>query len=163
MIDEKKLIERLEEEKSSVPVNRMLDDIINDKPKELGQLMAYSKTIKIVNQLAEEYKHCNLCYLGSPCEYQNADADCEKCESYDTEKHYCPKFCYVIENTIKEIEENHDNDFCEWKELSVAGITVVKEPHRMKLLNHDREQQFCPYCGKKIKITPYLPKGDNNG
>jgi len=50
-----KLIERLEEEKSNVPVNRILDDIINDKPKELGQLMAYSKVIKIVNELAEEY------------------------------------------------------------------------------------------------------------
>lgn len=69
-----KLIERLEEEKSNVPVNRILDDIINDKPKELGQLMAYSKAIKIAKELAEEYKCCDLCYLGGPCEYQNAEA-----------------------------------------------------------------------------------------
>ena len=54
-----KLIERLEEEKSNVPVNRILDDIINDKPKELGQLMAYSKAIKIANELAEEYNQEN--------------------------------------------------------------------------------------------------------
>ena len=29
-----KIIEKLEEEKSNVPVNRLLDDIIKDKPKE---------------------------------------------------------------------------------------------------------------------------------
>ena len=31
-----------------VPVNRLLDDVIKDKPKELGQLIAYDKAIKIV-------------------------------------------------------------------------------------------------------------------
>lgn len=50
-----KLIERLEEEKSNVPVNRILDNIAKDKPKELGQLIAYDKAIAIVNELAGEY------------------------------------------------------------------------------------------------------------
>lgn len=31
-----KIIEKLEDAKSNVPVNRLLDDIIKDKPKELG-------------------------------------------------------------------------------------------------------------------------------
>ena len=66
------------------------------------------KCIEIVNQLAEEYKHCALCYLQSPCEYQNAESSCEKCEEYNNEKHYCPKFCYVIENAVKELKE-HNN------------------------------------------------------
>lgn len=52
-----KIIEKLEEEKSKVPVNRVLDDIIKDKPKELGQLMAYSNSVKIVKQVAEEYNN----------------------------------------------------------------------------------------------------------
>ena len=43
-----KVVEQLEELKSQVPVNRILDDIIKDKPKELGQLIAYDKAIKIV-------------------------------------------------------------------------------------------------------------------
>lgn len=43
-----KVVERLEELKSQVPVNRILDDIIKDKPKELGQLIAYDKAISIV-------------------------------------------------------------------------------------------------------------------
>ena len=42
------VVEQLEKLKSLVPVNRILDDIINDKPKELGMLIAYEKAIKIV-------------------------------------------------------------------------------------------------------------------
>lgn len=43
-----KVVEQLEELREMVPVNRLLDDIIKDKPKELGQLMAYRKAIEIV-------------------------------------------------------------------------------------------------------------------
>lgn len=46
--DVDKVVEQLEDLKSRVPVNRVLDDIINDKPKELGQLIAYGKAIEIV-------------------------------------------------------------------------------------------------------------------
>jgi hypothetical protein len=46
--DVDKVVEQLEEAKSMVPVNRVLDDITKDKPKELGQLIAYDKSIKIV-------------------------------------------------------------------------------------------------------------------
>ena len=41
-------MEQLEELKSLVPVNRILDDIVNEKQKELGMLIAYSKAIEIV-------------------------------------------------------------------------------------------------------------------
>ena len=51
-----KILERLEENKLIIPVNRVLDDIIKDKPKELGQLMAYNNSIKIVQEVADEYK-----------------------------------------------------------------------------------------------------------
>lgn len=46
--DTDKVVEQLEKLKSLVPVNRVLDDIINDKPKELGMLIAYEKAIEIV-------------------------------------------------------------------------------------------------------------------
>ena len=46
--DPEKVVEQLEELKSLVPVNRILDDIINEKPKELGMLIAYRKAIEIV-------------------------------------------------------------------------------------------------------------------
>ena len=43
-----KVVEQLEELKSLVPVNRILDDIVNEKPKELGMLISYRKAIEIV-------------------------------------------------------------------------------------------------------------------
>ena len=46
--DPDKVVEQLEELKSLVPVNRVLDDIIHEKPKELGMLIAYRKAIEIV-------------------------------------------------------------------------------------------------------------------
>ena len=46
--DVDKVVEQLEELKRLVPVNRILDDIVNEKPKELGMLIAYSKAIEIV-------------------------------------------------------------------------------------------------------------------
>lgn len=54
---------------------------------------AYKKCKEEVNQLAEEYMTC----------YKT----CTECEAYDKEKHHCPKFCYIIAETVKEIEENH--------------------------------------------------------
>lgn len=46
--DVDKVVEQLEKLKGLVPVNRVLDDIVNDKPKELGMLIAYEKAIEIV-------------------------------------------------------------------------------------------------------------------
>lgn len=46
--DVDKVVKQLEELREMVPVNRLLDDIIKDKPKELGQLIAYRKAIEIV-------------------------------------------------------------------------------------------------------------------
>lgn len=46
--DPDKVVQQLEKLKSLVPVNRVLDDIVNDKPKELGMLIAYEKAIEIV-------------------------------------------------------------------------------------------------------------------
>ena len=114
----------------------------------VSNLLCLGDVKDILEQLAEEYKHC-------------IKSSCSNCEVYDKEKHYCPKWCDLIKGTVAEIEENHDNDFCEWQEISIGGITAVREPHRKKLFNHDQEQQFCPYCGKKFKkIAPYQPKGE---
>lgn len=46
--DSEKVVKQLEKLKSLVPVNRVLDDIVNEKPKELGMLIAYEKAIEIV-------------------------------------------------------------------------------------------------------------------
>ena len=56
--------------------------------------LAFDDAIEIVKQEAAAYEEC----------YK----DCGECEAYDKEKHHCPKFCKVIKETVKEIEENHN-------------------------------------------------------
>lgn len=41
-------------------------------------------------------------------EYEECYKDCGDCEAYNKEKHHCPKFCKVIKETVKEIEENYN-------------------------------------------------------
>ena len=53
-----------------------------------------NEAIEIVKQEAEKYEEC----------YK----DCGDCEAYNKEKYHCPKFCEVIKETVKEIEENHN-------------------------------------------------------
>ena len=55
--DINKVVEQLEELKSLVPVNRILDDIVNEKPKELGMLIAYRKAIEIVKAGGKDAEH----------------------------------------------------------------------------------------------------------
>ena len=87
-----KLIERLEKELGNTNFEKATEEV-NDSFYE-GLAFAYGDSIRIVNQLAEEYMTC----------YKS----CTECEAYDKERHYCPKFCYIIAETVKEIEENHN-------------------------------------------------------
>ena len=86
-----KLIERLEEEKNEAVASNVR--------------WAYSKTISIVNELAEEY----------------------------------------------------NNDFCEWKphHRFEGFVRAGCRPTSLKLEHATVEFEFCPYCGKKIKVAPY--------
>ena len=150
------IIEKLEEAKSNVPVNRLLDDIIKDKPKELGQLMAYNKAIEIVKQEAEQYQEC----------YK----DCGECEAYDKEKFHCPKFCKVIKETVKEIEENH-NIKGKWemtykgKRKNVnTGLMISAYNCKCSVCgwqtgNQGTRFNYCPNCGAKMD-EEYQPKGE---
>lgn len=52
--DVDKVVEQLKEQRDMVQVNRLLDDIIKDKPKELGELIAYRKAIEIVKSCGIE-------------------------------------------------------------------------------------------------------------
>ena len=54
-----------------------------------------NEAIEIVKQEAADYEEC----------YK----DCGKCEAYNKEKYHCPKFCKAIKETVKEIEENHND------------------------------------------------------
>ena len=82
-----KIIEKLEE---------LHERYINQYGAVGGNPMAFSvkECMEIVKQEAAEYEEC----------YK----DCGDCEAYNKEKHYCPKFCKVIKETVKEIEDNHN-------------------------------------------------------
>ena len=65
--DPDKVVKQLEELRSLVPVNRVLDDIVNEKPKELGMLIAYRKAIEIVKGGGVEQE--------SECEWELEDSE----------------------------------------------------------------------------------------
>ena len=81
-----KIIEKLEEKQDIF--------LYEDSDYGEGKYNAFDEAIEIVKQEAEQYEEC----------YK----DCGECEAYNKEKHHCPKFCKVIKETVKEIEENHN-------------------------------------------------------
>ena len=89
-----KIIEKFEEEKMSyfLTIANTGDEKLDYAYEHTGD--ALDKAIEIVKQEAEQYEEC----------YK----DCGDCEAYNKEKHHCPKFCKVIKETVKEIEENHN-------------------------------------------------------
>ena len=89
-----KIIEKLEEEKMSyfLTIANTGDEKLDCTYEQVGD--ALDKAIEIVKQEAEKHEEC----------YK----DCGDCEAYNKEKHHCPKFCKVIKETVKEIEENHN-------------------------------------------------------
>ena len=88
------IIEKLEVEADSANDKIMEQETEKDMAYYDGYDDGCSKAIEIVKQEAAEYEEC----------YK----DCGECEAYDKEKYHCPKFCKVIKETVKEIEENHN-------------------------------------------------------
>ena len=96
-----KIIEKLEERTSFLSdCTKYGNNNAEQQEKSYSTMMVYEVAdlvddlIEIVKQEAAAYEEC----------YK----DCGECEAYDKEKHHCPKFCKVIKETVKEIEENHN-------------------------------------------------------
>ncbi len=123
-----KLIGRLEEEKLACHINA---EIYTEKK--------ISKIIDIVNQLAEEYSEC----------YK----DCEQCEAYNKEKHYCPKWCKVIKNTTKEMVENE------------SSVILMQLLEAKKNCSEDSYCSECPFgqIEDRCILAELQIKGGNNG
>lgn len=64
---------------------------------------------------------------------------------------------------VNRLAEEYNNEFCEWFRYDYRTIAPK---------NHDAENpywripdnmdklKYCPYCGKKIRVAPYQPKGE---
>ena len=106
-----------------------------------------SRAIEIVKQEAAAYEEC----------YK----DCGDCEAYNKEKHHCPKFCKVIKETVKEIEENH-NIKGKWemtykgkrKDVN-TGLMISAYNCKCSVCGWETGNQgtrfnYCPNCGAKM-------------
>lgn len=115
-----------------------------------------NEAIEIVKQEAAEYEEC----------YK----DCGDCEAYNKEKHHCPKFCKVIKETVKEIEENH-NIKGKW-EMTFKGMkkdmntSLMISAYNCKCSvcgwetgNQGTRFNYCPNCGAKMDEVN-KPKGE---
>ena len=117
---------------------------------------AYINAIEIVKQEAEKYEEC----------YK----DCGDCEAYNKEKYHCPKFCKVIKETVKEIEENH-NIKGKWemtykgkrKDVN-TGLMISAYNCKCSVCGWETGNQgtrfnYCPNCGAKMDEVN-KPKGE---
>ena len=147
-----KIIEKLE--------SKLLNLTLHKSERNKGFNDAIHDAIEIVKQEANRYEDC----------YK----DCGECEAYDEEKHHCPKFCKVITEAVKEIEENRNGWIpCSERLPEEYGDYPVTYSDGKTGLN-----SFITYAGmnrwrvcssascvkeviawRDIKIEPYQPKG----
>ena len=143
-----KIIEKLEE---------LHERYINQYGAVGGNPMAFSvkECMEIVKQEAEQYEEC----------YK----DCGDCEAYNKEKHHCPKFCKVIKETVKEIEENHNKGKWEMtykgkrKDVN-TGLMISAYNCKCSVCGWETGNQgtrfsYCPKCGAKMDELNQ-PKGE---
>ena len=141
-----KIIEKLEEEKMSyfLTIANTGDEKLDCTYEQVGD--ALDKAIEIVKQEAEQYEEC----------YK----DCGDCEAYNKEKHHCPKFCKVIKETVKEIEENHNKGKWEMtykgkrKDVN-TGLMISAYNCKCSVCGWETGNQgtrfnYCPNCGAKM-------------
>lgn len=128
----KKLIGRLEDEKDKVPVNRLIDDIIKDKPKELGQLIAYRRSIEIVNQLAEEHKGGWIpCSKRLPELFETYIVTIKMKYEWEKEWEYHVDVAdYTCDDGYVDGAWNTFNDWCEGQECHVIAWQPLPEPYK---------------------------------
>lgn len=72
----------------------------------------------------------------------------------DMEEYRVSTFEETIE-IVKQLAEEYENDFCEWKfTKSVAdGVYIFSSGCNHKRFSDLNGFEYCPYCGKKIKVV----------
>ena len=149
----KKIVEKLEERTSFLSdCTKYGNKDAEQQNKSYSTMMMYEVAdlvddlIDIVKHEAEQYEEC----------YKH----CGECEAYDKEKHHCPKFCKVIKETVKEIEENHNKG--EWemtykgkrKDVN-TGLMISAYNCKCSVCgwvtgNQGTRFNYCPKCGAKM-------------
>lgn len=78
------------------------------------------------------------------------------------DKQYAKQTTYLNAIAIvNQLAEEYNNDFCKWNYDEFEEKWQTDCGVLFTLHDSDREiTNYCPYCGKKIKIAPYQPKGE---
>ena len=122
------------------------------------------------NPMAFSVKECMEIVKEEAADYEECYKDCGDCEAYNKEKHHCPKFCKVIKETVKEIEENH-NIKGKWemtykgkrKDVN-TGLMISAYNCKCSVCGWETGNQgtrfnYCPNCGAKMDEVN-KPKGE---
>ena len=159
-----KIIEKLEERTSFLSdCTKYGNKDAEQQNKSYSTMMMYEVAdlvddlIEIIKQEAEQYEEC----------YK----DCGDCEAYNKEKHHCPKFCKVITETVREIEENHNKGKWEMtykgkrKDVN-TGLMISAYNCKCSVCGWETGNQgtrfsYCPNCGAKMDKV-IQPNGDRN-
>ena len=79
------------------------------------------------------------------------DEWCTDCPAYDHEKHCCPRFNRVIQETVKEIRAERMKgrwiDMGDFEQCSVCGGTHLKEFQSYYGKTKWIKTNYCPNCG----------------
>ena len=152
-----KIIEKLEKELKLADEEKLR--CARENPLQFDSAKGYANgvanSIEIVKQESAEYEEC----------YK----DCGECEAYNKEKHHCPKFCKVIKETVKEIEENHNKGKWEMtykgkrKDVN-TGLMISAYNCKCSVCGWETGNQgtrfsYCPKCGAKMDELNQ-PKGE---
>ena len=149
-----KIIEKLEERTSFLSdCTKYGNKDAEQQNKSYSTMMMY-EVADLVDDLIETVKH-------EAEQYEECYKDCGQCEAYDKEKHHCPKFCKVIKETVKEIEENH-NIKGKWemtykgkrKDVN-TGLMISAYNCKCSVCGWETGNQgtrfnYCPNCGAKM-------------
>ena len=74
---------------------------------------------------------------------------CTDCKEYNQEKHYCPKFCDVIRDTTKEMQEFYKGEHEKLEKIE-------------QLVNSDDLTSECYGCSLSTYIREIIDKGESH-
>ena len=148
-----KIIEKLEERISFLSdCTKYGNKDAEQQEKSYSTMMMY-EVADLIDDLIEIVKH-------EAEQYEECYKDCGECEAYDKEKYHCPKFCKVIKETVKEIEENHNKGKWEMtykgkrKDVN-TGLMISAYNCKCSVCGWETGNQgtrfrYCPNCGAKM-------------
>lgn len=137
-----KLIERFEE-------------VRHDNPMITRNYILRKDAISIANELAEEYKGEELKKSQKIYGFIKREINPYGKPFEGTVYEFGLKVMKYIENLHT---EEYNKDCCEWKQYDENDIyyTGCEQIHMfIDGSPTDNKYEFCPYCGKKIKVAPY--------